>query len=154
MPKNNQPNRKIDTQGGAYIEGSVNTGGGDFVGRDQNKITVHGGMSGGTLVVGNQNQINSAQTGASVADLANLVAQIRALLPQARLDEDAQEIIDGDFQVVETQLAKPAPKKALVLPKLESIAKILTTAAAAGEAAQKLAPMLQQAITWAQQVLK
>lgn len=153
MPKNNQPNRKIDTQGGAYIEGGVNTGG-DFVGRDQNKVTVQGGMSGGTLVVGNHNQVNSTQTGASVAELSNLVGQIRALLPQARLDEDTQGIIDGDFQVVETQLAKPEPKKALVLPKLEGIAKMLTTAAAAGEAVQKLAPMLQQAVTWAQQVLK
>jgi hypothetical protein len=111
-------------------------------------------MSGGTLVVGNHNQVNSTQTGASVAELSNLVGQIRALLPQARLDEDTQGIIDGDFQVVETQLAKPEPKKALVLPKLEGIAKMLGAAAAAGEAVQKLAPMIQQAIAWAQQVLK
>lgn len=29
--------RAIDTGGGAYVEGSVSTGGGDFVGRDQTK---------------------------------------------------------------------------------------------------------------------
>ena len=43
---------------------------------------------------------------------------------------------------------------ATVLPKLESIVKVLTGAVAAGEAVQKLGPMLQQAIQWAQQVLR
>ncbi len=34
----NRGNRDINTGGGAYVEGQVDTGGGDFVGRDQTKI--------------------------------------------------------------------------------------------------------------------
>ncbi len=154
MPKKSKSDRNINTQGGSYVGGNVDTGGGDFVGCDQNKVTVHGSVSGGTLVVGNQNTVNAGQSGASMAELSNLIAAIRAELPKARLDEDTLEVIEGDFQVVETQLARPEPKKALVLPKLEGIAKMLGTAAAAGEAVQKIAPMLQQALNWAQQLLK
>jgi hypothetical protein len=36
----NQP-RTIDTGGGAYIEGNINTGGGDFIGRDKVDQSVH-----------------------------------------------------------------------------------------------------------------
>ncbi len=49
----------INTGGGSHIGGNVDTGGGDFVGRDQNKTIVHGSISGGTLVVGNQNTVNA-----------------------------------------------------------------------------------------------
>ena len=37
MSNQDKDTRKIETGGGAYIEGSVETGGGDFVGRDQTK---------------------------------------------------------------------------------------------------------------------
>ena len=154
MAKKDPSRRKIDTGGGSYIEGDINTGGGDFVGRDQNKITIGGNVTGSTLVVGNGNLVNAPQTSGSVAELAQLIREIRAQLPQANLDMDTVEAIEGDFHVVENQLAKPEPKKALVLPKLKSIAEVLGTAVAAGEAVQKLAPMIQQALTWAQHLLK
>ena len=79
---------------------------------------------------------------------------MRAALPQAKLDEDTAEVVEGHFEVVERQLAKPEPKKGLVLPSLETVAKTLTATVAAGEAVTKLAPMVQQAITWAGQILK
>ncbi len=127
---------------------------GDRVSGGQNKVVVSGGISGGTLVVGNQNLVNVNQGGASAADLARLVAEIRGLLPQAKLDDDIRQEVDGDIQVVEAQLARPEPKKALVLPKLKGVLDMLVSAAAASEAVQKLIPMLQQAVAWAQQVLK
>jgi hypothetical protein len=132
MTSKDKANRTIDTGGGAYIEGNVTTGGGDFVGRD--KIT--------------------QQAGASLEGLAQLMAEMRAALPQTQMSDDTREAIEGEFTAVETQLAKPAPKKFLVLPKLEGIVKVLTGAVAAGEAVQKLLPMAQQAMQWAQQVLK
>ena len=149
MNKKDNPNRKIETHGGSYIDGSVKTGGGDFVGHDQNKVTVNGGISGGTLLVGNNNQVNP-----SLVDLTRLVSEIHILLPQVRLDEDTRQVVEGDFKLVETQLAKPEPKKALILSKLKGIAEVLGTASAAGQAVQKLVPMLQQAVVWAQQVLR
>ena len=92
-PKND-PNA-VDTSGGAYLGGSVVMGGGDFVGRDQVK-TVHQGQ------------------GASVEDLLKLLAEMRALLPQAGLDRDDVEAIEGDFRVVEAQAGKDQPKGGLI----------------------------------------
>lgn len=46
--------RKIDTGGGAYISGGVNTGGGDFVGRDRNtSVSIGGNVSGSNIIIGN-----------------------------------------------------------------------------------------------------
>jgi hypothetical protein len=154
MADKKEGERKIDTGGGAYFEGSINTGGGDFVGRDQTKVTM-GNVSGSTVVVGSHNTVSGGvQAGASVAELASLVAEIRALLPQAGLDEDTQQVVEGSFRVVEEQLKKPEPKKALVLPGLKQIAETLALAVTAGEAAGKLRPMLEQAVVWAQALLK
>ena len=148
--------RKIETGGGAYIEGGVNTGGGDFVAGSQNKVSI-GQVHNSTVATGNGNTLTVGAQGqgpASLADLVKLVAEMRAALPQAKLDEDTAEVVEGHFEVVERQLAKPEPKKGLVLPSLETVAKTLTATVAAGEAVTKLAPMVQQAITWAGQILK
>lgn len=57
--------KKINTEGGAYIGGSVNTGGGDFVGRDLSRIVerrgVHigGNVSHSNIVTGNNNVVGS-----------------------------------------------------------------------------------------------
>ena len=153
MADQKKTGRSINTGGGSYIEGSINTGGGDFVAGSQNKVTM-GSVSGSTVVVGNNNTLPSGSQAASVQDLARLVAEIRALLPQARLDSDTQEVIEGSFKLVEDQLKKPEPKKALVLPGLKNVAETLTLAAAAGEAITKIKPMLDQAVTWAQTLLK
>lgn len=146
--------RVINTGGGAYIEGNVHIGKGDFVGRDQIKVNVQGGISGGIMAVGNGNIIGAPQAPGSAAELIQLMREIRSRLPQAGLDVDTREMVEADIQAVEAQLAKPEPKKALVLPKLKSIAEVLGSAVAAGETLHKLAPMVQQALTWAQQLLK
>lgn len=57
--------RKIKTEGGAYIGGNVNTGGGDLVGRDKiNKaerggVVIDGNVSGSTIVTGDHNVVGS-----------------------------------------------------------------------------------------------
>ncbi len=107
------------------------------------------------MTVGTDNVVNTpAPNQASLADLVALVKEMRALLPQARLEPDEREVVDADFKVLEAQVAKPEPKKTLVLPKLKSIAEVLGSAVAAGEAVSKLMPMLNQAIQWATQLLK
>jgi hypothetical protein len=140
------------------IQGGVHTGGGDFVGRDKvirggnNSVVIGGNASGNTIVTGSGNVVGSS-TGGSLEELRALLQQMQALLPQAGLDEDEVEVIEADFEAVEKQLAKPEPKKSIVLPKMESIAGTLATTVAAGEAIQKLAPMVQQAIAWVKMVL-
>ena len=57
--------KKINTEGGAYIGGSVNTGGGDFVRRDKNTTVEQGGvhiggnMSNSNIVTGDHNVVGS-----------------------------------------------------------------------------------------------
>jgi len=139
--------KKKDQENGLHIEGGVHTDGGDFVGRDK---VVRGGDH--SVVIGGNaiGNVFGAQGDpqASLEALRSLLAEIRAAVPQTDLDADTAEAVEGDFEVLEKQLARPEPKKTIVLPKLESIAGMLTTAAAAGEAVQKLKPMIEQAIEW------
>jgi hypothetical protein len=131
----------------------INTGGGDYVAGSQTKVTM-GSVTGATVVVGNNNTVTtSTQTGASLPDLVHLVAEMRALLQGADLDPDTHAVVEGSFQVVEEQLKKPQPKKALVLPSLKQIAETVALAVTTGEAVGKLKPMLDQAILWAQALL-
>lgn len=140
------------------IQGGVHTGGGDFVGRDKlikggaNSVNIGGNAAGNMFVTGNGNVVGNT-SGGSLEDLRALLQQMQAMLPQAGLDEDTVESIEGDFEVVEKQLAKPEPKKSIVLPKMQSIAGTLASTVAAGEAIQKLAPMAQQAIAWIKALL-
>lgn len=71
--------RVIKTGGGAYIEGTVSTGGGDFVGRDQAKTT-----------------------GLSAADIARMFEQIYALI-EARPDIGSEDKADLKTDVQELQ---------------------------------------------------
>jgi hypothetical protein len=65
--------RKIDTGGGAYFEGGVNTDGGDFAGRDMSKV---GPVSNSTFAVGRGAQATSSQ-GVSGQELAALFESVR-----------------------------------------------------------------------------
>jgi hypothetical protein len=155
-PKKSPPSRSINTSGGTYIEGDVHTNG-DFVGRDKityNAPVIHGNVSGETVVIGNNNVVGGKTEGASLENLLQLLHELRASLPQSGLDADTVEVIDADFGMIETQLAKTEPKKNLVLPKLQSVVATLTGLVGAGEAVEKLIPMVQQALQWAQQVIK
>ncbi|MEI2690764.1 MAG: hypothetical protein V9H69_14055 [Anaerolineae bacterium] len=125
------PPASVNTGGGAYVGGNVDTGGGSFVGRDQ---TIH--------------QVSATQ-GVSLAEFSALLAELRAALPAAGLDPDTAEIIDADVQVIEQQAAKPQPSAAVITSKLEGMAKVLAAAGGVAVAAQKLLPMVQQALEWA-----
>lgn len=149
----NQPN--VD---GAYIGGNVNTGGGDFVGRDKvvhgdvNSVMIRGDAKGNTFVTGKGNVVSNQTV--KIEQVLEALKDFREALPQSGLDEETAEVIEGDVQDAEKQLAKPEPKKHLVLPKLESVVATLTGLVGAGEVVQKLLPMAQQALAWAQQLLK
>ncbi|MEI7989659.1 MAG: hypothetical protein WCI88_11540, partial [Chloroflexota bacterium] len=133
--------KSIDTGGGAYFGGKVEVHGGSLIGGDQYNTNVIG-QQGGVVNVGSG---AGSQSGASKAELIQLMSSMRSLLDQAGLEDDTRQILQSDVQVVVNQLEKSQPKKELILPKLEAILKMLPTAAAAGEALQKMAPMAQQA---------
>lgn len=114
---------KDSDQPGVHIGGSV-TVHGDFVGRDQFK-TIH-----------------QSQEGASVADLVRLLAEVRALLPQAGLDPDSARAIEGDFRIVEEQAAKAEPKSGLIKSRLNSAMDLIQGAGKTSEALEKIAVLV------------
>jgi uncharacterized protein (UPF0335 family) len=73
MPYNNKATKRkkekrdVQTQGGAFIGGSVNTGGGDLVGRDKvvhesdHRVEISGNVFGSTIVTGDQNRVNTTR---------------------------------------------------------------------------------------------
>ena len=93
------------TGGRAYIGGNVNTGGGDFVGRDQQKI----------------------QGGVSLEEFRTLVADIGRQLhqQQVNLPPDVATVIEGDFQVVEQQANQESPNGTIIKSKLNSMLDLL-----------------------------
>lgn len=119
MSKKDKPTNQapINTGGGAYFGGTV-TAGGDIVGRDQQKVF-------------------SGQP-ATIDDFTRLLAELRGLLAEARLDPDIKDAIDADFKVVEAQVQKPEPKRGLIETKLNSIAGVLGSADKAAGVAEGL----------------
>jgi DNA-binding transcriptional MerR regulator len=113
----------VQTGGGAYIGGNVSTGGGDFVGRDQVKTVYQ-------------------QQGVSIEDLRKLLAEVRALLPQAGLDPEMAEVVEGDFKVVEAQAAKDQPAASLIKRKLNAIAETVQEAGKTSDAVDKILKLL------------
>lgn len=117
----------IQTGGGAYIGGNVSTGGGDFVGRDQVKTVYQ-------------------QQGVSIEDLRQLLAEIRALLPQVGLDPEIKGVIEGDFEVVESQAAKDQPMGSLIKRKLNGIAETIQEAGKTSDAVDKILKLLARGV--------
>ena len=132
MTKKKEQPRSIDTGGGAYIGGDVKAGK-DFVGRDQ--------------VI-----ISQVTEGATLEEFLRLMVELRQALPAAGLDHDTAEVIEADVQVVEEQAQKEKPSAPVIVAKLKGIAEVLAASGAVATAAQKLLPLAQQALTWAQQL--
>ncbi len=120
--------KSIDTGGGAYVEGQVEIHMGDFVGRDK--------------VVATSSQ------GITVEEFAKLLDQVRQLLPQAGLDSSANQIIEGDFKVIEDEAAKEKPNGAIIKGKLKGVSEMLTNAGGAAEGVEKIVSLLTKAVKW------
>ena len=147
MAKKKQP-RSTDTGGGAYVGGDVKAGR-DFVGRDQITITGDGN------VVGDQSSatvIKQVTEGATLEEFLRLMAELRQTLPASGLDADTAEVVEADVKVVEEQAQKEKPSAPVIVAKLKGIAEVLAASGAVATAAQKLLPLAQQALTWAQQL--
>lgn len=117
-----------DTGGGAYIGGSVTTGGGDFIGRDQIK-TVTASLVGG-------------QQGITVEEFLRLLGEVRTLLARSKIEQDTIEVIEGDFKVVEQQAAKEKPNGAIIKNKLKSVEEMAASAGKATEGIEKIIAVL------------
>jgi PPE-repeat protein len=116
MADSNSPDAggaEIHTGGGACIAGSVNTGGGDFVGRDQivqgdavqgDKITV-GDVSGIGIAIGRRASA-SVQQGPSSAELVQALAPVVEAIQRTAADAAAQATAMQAIADLERELAR------------------------------------------------
>lgn len=92
--------RKIDTGGGAYINGGVNTSGGDFTGRDKNtSISIGGNVSGSNIVVGNHNKITTTNT-------QNAFAPVYHAIEQSKLPAQDKNDVQAEVKEIEAEIIK------------------------------------------------
>lgn len=118
--------------GGAYIGGNV-TAGGDVVGRDKTTI-------------------NATQQTVDVEHFQALLAELRALIPEAGLAQRNARIIDADVAVVEAETSESKPNRAIIVSKLNSLTEILKASGNLTEAGQRLMPLAQKALEWGNQL--
>ena len=96
----------VSTNGGAYIGGNVNTGGGDFVGRDKKVIAgergvaIGGNVSGSTIVTGDGNVVGHQELHQGFAPVYQAIAD------SARPAQEKEDL-QAEVQEIETAAQKP-----------------------------------------------
>ncbi len=66
--------------------------------------------------------------GVTVDEFLRLLAEMRRMVPEARLDPDITKVIEADLQLADSQARKPQPNAGLILSRLQSVAGLLATA--------------------------
>jgi hypothetical protein len=84
-----------------------------------------GTMNESQLQQNTKNSEQNYQAGASLADLGQFVRELGAWLQNAPLSKDEKEEIKADLITVESQIASPKPKNAIIRAGLESIKSVL-----------------------------
>jgi Leucine-rich repeat (LRR) protein len=124
---------KIDTGGGAYVNGDVNTQGGDFVNRDK-------------IITNNQSM--------SKEEFLQLLQTFKQYLTQNDLPNDDIEAIKGDLKTVEMQLEKDAPKKSSISRRLGIINGILEDASNAMDTTEKGSELFTRLVATGQLLIR
>lgn len=112
-------------------------------------------ITGDGNVIGNNNRVNvnkSQATGVTVDEFLHLIGELRQAVPQVGLDSDETAAAVADLDVVERQAQKPQPKPAFILAKLNGILSLLATADGVWGLTERVTPLAQQALEWAQQL--
>lgn len=102
MANKKQDKPSVNTEGGAHVGGNVNTGGGDFVGRDKSVSVSVGGNLNGNMVIGDGNTINTK-------NIQNVFAPVYTAIQQAVLPAQEKEDITAEVREIETAIVKSEP---------------------------------------------
>lgn len=107
------PSRAVNTSGGTYIEGNVNTGGGDFIGRDKR---LYGDVVGGDKIAGDKITTGniSGGTGIAIGSGARANVTTQSSLAGTDLNSIFAPLLDAVQQV-------PAEKKTELLRIVERL---------------------------------
>jgi len=109
-----------NTEGGAYVGGNINTGGGDFTGRDKNVSVRVGGDMSGNMVIGEGNTINSGST----VNIQNVFAPVYTAIQQAAIPKQEKEDLAAEIKEIETALVEGEVKESWLARRLRSLKKM------------------------------
>lgn len=140
----------VDTGGGAYVGGDVNTRGGDFTGRDKktdNSVTIGGNVSGSNIVTGNNNQIQQPQSsGAELADLLKLLQELKSQVVESGLPAHQQKIAEASIEGAETEAQQQQPKGNVITGALKYVSDTLEAAGTLTEKGKNLLSGIKSAL--------
>ncbi|MBN1247610.1 MAG: caspase family protein [Anaerolineae bacterium] len=168
---------QTNIQGDAYgsilsgqFDVPVSTGGGDAVGmrgsrgavnKPKAPVSQHYGdsisITGDGNVVGNNSQstvIKNQTAGITIEAFQRLLEDLLMAVTQAGLDRDVAETIAQDLDTVQTQVAKPKPNAGIIVAKLGSVLGVLGSVDGVWGLAERLRPMVEQALQWAKVLFK
>ncbi|MCX5386870.1 hypothetical protein [Streptomyces sp. NBC_00083] len=145
--------QRLNTGGGAYVGGNVDTAGGDFVGKDSVKSVVHGSVE--RLSVG------AAGAGAaegsddlSVAGFQQALADFVDQLQHAELSPGLKQSVIEDVETVTSQTQEDEPDTDLIIHKVDSIGQLLGRMAGTVTSLTGLTEGARQLIDWAAQLFR
>ncbi|MEI7848496.1 MAG: hypothetical protein WCK35_22030 [Chloroflexota bacterium] len=104
--KKQQKAEQVNTEGGAYVHGNVNTGGGDFVGRDkkvsggERSVVIGGNATGSPIVVGDHNTVTNTNTH------NNIFAPVYRAIQQAALPTQVKADLQAEVKEIEAEVVK------------------------------------------------
>ncbi len=130
-------------------------------------VAIGGSVQDSTIVTGNVNQqgdgsvigshntvtVNKTKTqGATLNDLAALLAQLRTQVQTSDLPADDRESVAATLTTVEKEVAKEKPRLAVVEASLKSVESMVQSTETIGSTAAKLLPMIYQIAEFARQL--
>lgn len=119
MAKKTQRKASVETGGGAYVAGNVNTGGGDFTGRDREvSIRIGGSVSGSNLVVGDHNIVGGA------GDLSVVFAPVYEAIRRSPRPQQDKDDLTAEVQEIEAAVAAPQPDESWLARRLRNLKKM------------------------------
>ncbi|MFJ6650076.1 hypothetical protein ACIQPS_30955 [Streptomyces sp. NPDC091290] len=148
-----QQPQQLNTGGGAYVGGRVDTGGGDFAGRDSVKSVVHGSV--GRLSVGaTETGASESPDDVSVARFQKALADFMEQLEHAELSPGLKRSAVEDAETVATQTQEDEPDTELIIHKVDSISQLLGRMAETVTSLTGLADFAHQLAGWATQLFR
>ncbi|NBD36354.1 MAG: DUF499 domain-containing protein [Chloroflexi bacterium] len=151
------------------FDGPVAVGGGEAVSFDRSQgaiykpsgpVRQHFGdstdVNGNNNITGNRNtsiKVEQSHTEEpSLEAFRQLLQELQSALQTSGVDPDIAETALEDVRAVERQTDRETPNRVIILAKLNSVLGLLATADGVWGLTERLSPLVQQAMVWAQQL--
>lgn len=148
-----QQPQQVNTGGGAFVGGNVDTGSGDFIGKDSVRSVVRGRV--GHLSVGTAGPGAAGSEGAdSIVEFRKELAHFAEQLQRSELSPGLKRSVAEDVETVSRQTQEEEPDPELILHKVDSISQLLGRMAGTVTSLTGLAEVSQRLVEWATQLFR